>query len=318
MRQYALGIDLGGTGTKFGLVDEDGQVLRSDSIPTQQYPDIVEYCDVLCAGLKRLVEAEGLTMGDLAGIGCGAPDANFYIGCIEQATNLPWKGVVPLAKLISERMGVKCTVTNDANAAAQGEMIYGSARGMKNFIVITLGTGVGSGIVTDGKLLYGHDGFAGELGHCKVDYSGNGRLCGCGQRGCIEAYASATGVARTAMEIITATTQPTLLRQLPDIDHITSKDVFDAAEQGDLVAKQIFDYTGHLLGMKMADYVHFSSPEAIILFGGLTKSGHWIMDPIREAFEQNLMPLWKGKIPVYVSILKDSDAAILGAASLVW
>ena len=318
MRQYALGIDLGGTGTKFGLVDEGGQVLRSDSIPTQQYPDIVEYCDVLCAGLKRLVEAEGLTMGDLAGIGCGAPDANFYTGCIEQATNLPWKGVVPLAKLISERMGVKCTVTNDANAAAQGEMIYGSARGMKNFIVITLGTGVGSGIVTDGKLLYGHDGFAGELGHCKVDYSGNGRLCGCGQRGCIEAYASATGVARTAMEIITATTQPTLLRQLPDIDHITSKDVFDAAEQGDLVAKQIFDYTGHLLGMKMADYVHFSSPEAIILFGGLTKSGHWIMDPIREAFEQNLMPLWKGKIPVYVSILKDSDAAILGAASLVW
>ena len=318
MRQYALGIDLGGTGTKFGLVDEGGQVLRSDAIPTQQYPDIVEYCDVLCAGLKRLVEAEGLTMGDLAGIGCGAPDANFYIGCIEQATNLPWKGVVPLAKLISERMGVKCTVTNDANAAAQGEMIYGSARGMKNFIVITLGTGVGSGIVTDGKLLYGHDGFAGELGHCKVDYSGNGRLCGCGQRGCIEAYASATGVARTAMEIITATTQPTLLRQLPDIDHITSKDVFDAAEQGDLVAKQIFDYTGHLLGMKMADYVHFSSPEAIILFGGLTQSGHWIMDPIREAFEQNLMPLWKGKIPVYVSILKDSDAAILGAASLVW
>ena len=318
MRQYALGIDLGGTGTKFGLVDEDGHVLRSDSIPTQQYPDIVEYCDVLCAGLKRLVEAEGLTMGDLAGIGCGAPDANFYTGCIEQATNLPWKGVVPLAKLISERMGVKCTVTNDANAAAQGEMIYGSARGMKNFIVITLGTGVGSGIVTDGKLLYGHDGFAGELGHCKVDYSGNGRLCGCGQRGCIEAYASATGVARTAMEIITATTQPTLLRRLPDIDHITSKDVFDAAEQGDLVAKQIFDYTGHLLGMKMADYVHFSSPEAIILFGGLTKSGHWIMDPIREAFEQNLMPLWKGKIPVYVSILKDSDAAILGAASLVW
>ena len=208
MRQYALGIDLGGTGTKFGLVDEDGQVLRSDSIPTQQYPDIVEYCDVLCAGLKRLVEAEGLTMGDLAGIGCGAPDANFYTGCIEQATNLPWKGVMPLAKLISERMGVKCIVTNDANAAAQGEMIYGSARGMKNFIVITLGTGVGSGIVTDGKLLYGHDGFAGELGHCKVDYSGNGRLCGCGQRGCIEAYASATGVARTAMEIITAQRNP--------------------------------------------------------------------------------------------------------------
>jgi glucokinase len=226
--------------------------------------------------------------------------------------------VVPFAKLISERMGVKCTITNDANAAAQGEMIYGSARGMKNFIVITLGTGVGSGIVIDGKLLYGHDGFAGELGHCKIDHSGNGRLCGCGQKGCIEAYASATGVARTAKEIVTSTTQPTILREVADIDHITSKDVFDAAEKGDLVAKQIFDYTGRLLGEKLADFVHFSSPEAIILFGGLTKSGHWIMDPIRESLDANLMPIWKGKIPVSISVLKDSDAAILGASSLAW
>ena len=302
MKKYALGIDLGGTGTKFGLVNEEGKVLRSNSIPTQQYPDIDNYCDVLCAGLKQLVADEGLTMADIVGIGCGAPNANFYSGCIEQAPNLPWKGVVPFAKLISERMGVKCTITNDANAAAQGEMIYGSARGMKNFIVITLGTGVGSGIVIDGKLLYGHDGFAGELGHCKVDHSGNGRLCGCGQKGCIEAYASATGVARTAKEIVTSTTQPTLLRQV----------------KGDLVAKEIFDYTGRLLGEKLADYVHFSSPEAIILFGGLTKSGHWIMDPIREALDANLMPIWKGKIPVSISVLKDSDAAILGASSLAW
>ena len=315
MRQYALGIDLGGTGTKFGLVDEDGQVLRSDSIPTQQYPDIVEYCDVLCAGLKRLVEAEGLTMGDLAGIGCGAPDANFYTGCIEQATNLPWKGVMPLAKLISERMGVKCIVTNDANAAAQGEMIYGSARGMKNFIVITLGTGVGSGIVTDGKLLYGHDGFAGELGHCKVDYSGNGRLCGCGQRGCIEAYASATGVARSAKEIIENSTKETSLRKL---ENITSYDVFKAAEAGDEVAKEIFDFTGEMLGKKLADFVAFSAPEAIILFGGLTNSGHWIMDPIEKALNDNVMHLWKGKVKLLVSTLKDSDAAILGASSLAW
>lgn len=318
MNKYALGIDLGGTGTKFGLVNKDGKVLRTNSIPTQHYPDINEYCDALCAGINRIVEEEGLTLGDITGIGCGAPDANYYTGCIEQATNLPWKGVVPLAKMISERMGIKCTLTNDANAAAQGEMIFGSARGMKNFIVITLGTGVGSGIVIDGRLLYGHDGFAGELGHCKVDHSGNGRLCGCGQKGCIEAYASATGVARTAKEIVSATTQPTLLRNVADIDHISSKDVFEAAEKGDMVAKQIFDYTGRLLGQKLADYVHFSSPEAIILFGGLTKAGHWIMDPVREAMEENLMPIWKGKIPVSVSILKDSDAAILGAASLVW
>ena len=318
MKNYAIGIDMGGTGTKFGLVNGEGQVLRSSSIPTQQYPEISDFCDTLCHQLKQLMADEGISIENIVGIGCGAPDGNFYSGCIEYATNLPWKRVVPLAKLISERMGVKCTVTNDANAAAQGEMIYGAARGMKNFIVITLGTGVGSGIVIDGKLLYGHDGFAGELGHCKIDHSGNGRLCGCGQKGCIEAYASATGVARTAKEIVTATTQPTLLRNVADINNITSKDVFDAAEKGDLVAKEIFDYTGHLLGQKLADYVHFSSPEAIIIFGGLTKSGHWIMDPIREAFEANLMPIWKGKIPVSVSILKDSDAAILGASSLVW
>ncbi len=318
MKNYAIGIDMGGTGTKFGLVNGEGQVLRSSSIPTQQYPEISDFCDTLCHQLKQLMADEGISIENIVGIGCGAPDGNFYSGCIEYATNLPWKGVVPLAKLISERMGVKCTVTNDANAAAQGEMIYGAARGMKNFIVITLGTGVGSGIVIDGKLLYGHDGFAGELGHCKIDHSGNGRLCGCGQRGCLETYTSATGVTRTAKEMITSTAQATILRDLPDIDHITSKDVFDAAEKGDIVSKQIFDYTGRLLGTKLADYVHAFSPEAIILFGGLTKAGHWIMDPIRDAMEQNLLPLWKGKIPVSVSALKDSDAAILGAASLVW
>ena len=305
MKKYVLGIDLGGTGTKFGLVDDQGRVLRSASLPTQHYPDINDYCNVLCDGMKRLVQEEGLSLTDIVGIGCGAPNGNYYTGCIVDAPNLPWKGVVPLAKLITERMGLKCTVTNDANAAAQGEMIYGSARGMKNFIVITLGTGVGAGVVIDGKVLYGHDGFAGELGHCKVDYSGNGRLCGCGQRGCLEAYASATGVARTA-------------KQLMGGDHITSKDVYDAAEKGNPVAKQIFDYTGHLLGQKLADYVHFSSPEAIILFGGLTKAGHWIIDPIREALNDNLMPIWKGKIPVTISTLNDSDAAILGASSLAW
>lgn len=304
MKKYALGIDLGGTGTKFGLVSEDGRVVRQSTISTSQYPDINDFCDALCDGMKGLVAAEGLTLSDIAGIGCGAPNGNYYTGCICQAPNLPWKGIVPLAEMISKRMGLKCTITNDANAAAQGEMIYGSARGMKNFIVITLGTGVGSGIVVDGKVLYGHDGFAGELGHCKVDYSGKGRLCGCGQRGCIEAYASATGVARTAKE---------LLGQ----DGLTSRDIYELAEQGNETAKQIFDYTGRLLGEKLADYVHFSSPEAIILFGGLTKAGHWILDPVRKALDENLMPIWKGKIPVTVSSLKDSEAAILGAAALV-
>ncbi|MBO6306661.1 MAG: ROK family protein [Paludibacteraceae bacterium] len=318
MEKYAFGIDIGGTGTKYGLVNHDGKVVSQGTIPTQQYPDINEFCDVLCDAMKQLQTDAGLSGEQIVGVGCGAPCGNFYTGCIEHASNLPWKGIVPFAKLISERMGLKCTLTNDANAAAQGEMIYGSARGMKNFIVITLGTGVGSGIVIDGKLLYGHDGFAGELGHCKVDYTPDARPCGCGQRGCLEAYTSATGVARTAKEFVTHAGSPTLLKNLPDCKRITSKDVFDAAEKGDAVAQNIFAYTGRLLGAKLAEYVQFSSPEAIILFGGLTKAGHWIMDPVREALDANLIPLWKGKIPVSVSTLKDSDAAILGASSLVF
>lgn len=317
VKPYVIGVDLGGTNTVFGIVNQRGDVLYDDSIRTQEYATAEAFVEAGVACLKPLIDKAG-GIDQIKAMGIGAPNGNYYTGAIEFAPNLPWKGVVPLAKMFSDALNIPVAMTNDANAAALGEMIYGVARGMKNFIVITLGTGVGSGIVIDGKLLYGHDGFAGELGHCKVDHSGNGRLCGCGQKGCIEAYASATGVARTAKEIVTSTTQPTLLRQVADIDHITSKDVFDAAEKGDLVAKEIFDYTGHLLGEKLADYVHFSSPEAIILFGGLTKSGHWIMDPIREALDANLMPIWKGKIPVSISVLKDSDAAILGASSLAW
>lgn len=214
-------------------------------------------------------------------------------------------------------MGIPCRITNDANAAAMGEMTYGAARGMRNFIEITLGTGVGSGIVIDGKVVYGHDGFAGELGHTKIVHGPEGRQCGCGQKGCIEAYASATGVARSAKEIVSNSSKETLLRNL-DIDHITSYDVFKAAEAGDEVAKEIFEFTGRLLGQKLADFVAFSAPEAIILFGGLTKSGHWIMDPIVEAMNANVLPIWKNKVKVLVSTLKDSDAAILGASSLAW
>jgi glucokinase len=288
----------------------------SSSLPTQTYPDIDEYCDVLCREMMKIVNQFG-GIDKVRGVGAGTPNGNYYTGCIEYAPNLPWKGTIPFAHKISERMGIPCRITNDANAAAMGEMTYGAAKGMKNFIEITLGTGVGSGIVIDGKVVYGHDGFAGELGHTKIVHGPEGRQCGCGQKGCIEAYASATGVARSAKEIIENSSKETMLRKL-DIEHITSYDVFKAAEAGDEIAKEIFDFTGSMLGQKLADFVAFSAPEAIILFGGLTKSGHWIMDPIREALDANLMPIWKGKIPVSISVLKDSDAAILGASSLAW
>ena len=315
-KPYVLGIDMGGTGTKFGIVDARGNVLKSASIPTPDYPDINDYCDVLCAEMKKLADEFG-GLDQVRGVGAGTPNGNYYTGCIEYAPNLPWKGLVPFANLISERMGIPCRITNDANAAAMGEMTYGAARGMRNFIEITLGTGVGSGIVIDGKVVYGHDGFAGELGHTKIVHGPEGRQCGCGQKGCIEAYASATGVARSAKEIVSNSSKETLLRNL-DIDHITSYDVFKAAEAGDEVAKEIFEFTGRLLGQKLADFVAFSAPEAIILFGGLTKSGHLIMDPIVEAMNANVLPIWKNKVKVLVSTLKDSDAAILGASSLAW
>ena len=315
-KPYVLGIGMGGNGTKFGIVDARGNVLKSASIPTPDYPDINDYCDVLCAEMKKLADEFG-GLDQVRGVGAGTPNGNYYTGCIEYAPNLPWKGLVPFANLISERMGIPCRITNDANAAAMGEMTYGAARGMRNFIEITLGTGVGSGIVIDGKVDYGHDGFAGELGHTKIVHGPEGRQCGCGQKGCIEAYASATGVARSAKEIVSNSSKETLLRNL-DIDHITSYDVFKAAEAGDEVAKEIFEFTGLLLGQKLADFVAFSAPEAIILFGGLTKSGHWIMDPIVEAMNANVLPIWKNKVKVLVSTLKDSDAAILGASSLAW
>lgn len=315
-KPYVLGLDLGGTNSVLGIVDARGHVIARTSIKTQQYTDINEYVDALYTEAIKIIEPVG-GMEVIRGLGAGAPDGNYYTGNIEFAPNLPWKGIVPFAKLLSDKFGVPCTVTNDANAAAMGEMMYGAARGMKNFIMITLGTGVGSGIIIDGKMVYGHDGFAGELGHTKIDHSENARLCGCGQRGCIEAYASATGVARTAREILAKTTKETVLRDL-NPEEITSYDVFKAAEQGDEVAKEIFDYTGTLLGQKLADFVAFSAPEAIIMFGGLTKSGHWIMDPVVKALNDNVMPIWKNKVKVMFSDLKEADAAVLGASALAW
>lgn len=315
-KPYVLGLDLGGTNSVLGIVDARGHVIARTSIKTQQYTDINDYVEALYTEAIKIIEPVG-GMDVIRGLGAGAPDGNYYTGNIEFAPNLPWKGIVPFAQLLSDKFGVPCTVTNDANAAAMGEMMYGAARGMKNFIMITLGTGVGSGIIIDGKMVYGHDGFAGELGHTKIDHTENARLCGCGQRGCIEAYASATGVARTAREILVKTTKKTVLRDL-NPEEITSYDVFKAAEQGDEVAKEIFDYTGNLLGQKLADFVAFSAPEAIVMFGGLTKAGHWIMDPVVKALNDNVMPIWKNKVKVMFSDLKEADAAVLGASALAW
>lgn len=315
-KPYVLGLDMGGTNSVLGIVDARGQVISRISIKTQQYKDINVYVDTLYEEATKIVEPIG-GFEMIRGIGAGAPNANYYTGNIEQAPNLPWKGIVPFAELLSKRFGMPAHITNDANAAAMGEMIYGAARGMKDFIMITLGTGVGGGVVVDGKVLYGHDGFAGELGHVTVDYSENARMCGCGHKGHLEAYASATGVARTAKEIVTTTKKKTLLRDL-DPDQITSKDVFDAAEKGDVVAKEIFDYTGMMLGRAFADFIHFSAPEAIILFGGLTKAGKYILDPVVKAMNDNVMTIWKDKVKVMFSDLKEADAAVLGASALAW
>lgn len=314
-KPYVLGLDMGGTNSVLGVVDARGHVLARTSIKTQAFPDINDYVDALYVEAVKIVEPLG-GFEMFRGIGAGVPNGNYYTGMIEGAMNLPWPHV-PFAKLMSERFGIPCTITNDANAAAMGEMTYGAARGMKNFIMITLGTGVGSGIVIDGKVVYGHDGFAGELGHTTAVRGANARPCNCGKKGCLETYCSATGVARTAKEIISSTTQKTILRDL-DIDTITSYDVFKAAEQGDEVAKQIFDFTGTMLGQSLADFIAFSAPEAIILFGGLTKSGHWIMDPIVKAMNDNVLSLWKDKVKVMFSDLKEADAAVLGASALAW
>lgn len=313
-KPYAIGIDIGGTNSVFGVVDKRGHIINQDSIKTSLYKEVNEYVDNLSAGVQKIIDQVGGATS-IKGIGVGAPNGNFFTGCIEFAANLPWKGVIPLSQMLSDKLNVPVALTNDANAAAIGEMTYGAARGMKDFIVITLGTGVGSGIVVNGQLVYGHDGFAGELGHTTT-YR-DGRLCGCGRKGCLETYSSATGVARTAREFLETKKIPSLLRELK-VEEITSKDVYDAAVQGDSLAKEIFDFTGKVLGESFADFVAFSSPEAIILFGGLTKSGKYIFDPIRKYMEANLLPIYRNKIKLLMSELKESDAAVLGASALGW
>ena len=315
-KPYVVGIDIGGTNTVFGVVDARGTILYSGSIKTGKYTDIEEYVAELGQGLLSVIDQAG-GPAKIKGVGVGAPNGNFFNGCIEFAPNLPWKGKIPLAQLISEQIGgIPVALTNDANAAAIGEMTYGAARGMKDFIVITLGTGVGSGIVIGGNLVYGHDGFAGELGHV-IMRRNNGRPCGCGRQGCLETYASATGVARTAREYLEIRKDESLLRDL-DPDEITSKDVFDAAMKNDKLALEIFEFTGNILGEAFADAVAFSSPEAIILFGGLTKAGDLIMNPIKRSMDKNMLKVYEGKTKLLFSQLKESDAAVLGASALGW
>ena len=314
-KPYVVGIDIGGTNTVFGIVDARGTIIASGSIKTNKFNEVEDYVNELHTELFRLLEQNNAT-DKIMGIGVGAPNGNYFNGTIEFAPNLPWRGVIPLAQMLTDRFGIPVSLTNDANAAAIGEMTYGAARGMKDFIMITLGTGVGSGIVVNGQLVYGHDGFAGELGHVIVRPN-NGRLCGCGRTGCLEAYTSATGVARTAREFLEVRNDPSSLRQIP-IQDITSKDVYDAAITGDKLALEIFDYTGKILGEAFANFIAFSSPKAIILFGGLAKAGDLILKPIKEAMDRNTLNIYKGKVKIMFSELKESDAAVLGASALGW
>lgn len=315
-QQYVLGIDVGGQTAKCGVVNASGEVIAQSILVSNEHTDAEGFISALADTLKKLIRDAKLD-GQVIGIGVGAPNGNYYTGEIKNAPNLTWCGPegVEFSKMLSAKMdGMPVALTNDANAAAQGEMTYGIAKGMKDFIMITLGTGVGSGIVIDGKVLYGHDGFAGELGHtCAVR---GGRQCGCGKRGCLEAYASAVGVARTAKEWLESRPDETTLLRLKE--NITSKDVFDAAKAGDKMAIDIFNYTGRILGEKLADFIEFSAPEAIVLFGGLARAKEFLYEPIVEAMNENVLPLWRNKVKLLFSSLKESDAAILGASSLAW
>lgn len=317
MKRYAIGIDVGGTNTKFGVVDPEGTILVQDRILTHSDAPVEQFIATLSTKLKPMIEQYG-GVNSFIGIGMGAPNANYYKGTIEYAANLKeWKGIVPMADLMQKEFGIPTKLTNDANAAAVGEMMYGVTKGMKHFITITLGTGVGSGIVIDGKIVLGCDGFAGELGHVTV--RPGGRLHkGTGMKGTLETYASATGVRETVLEFLRENANETsLLRNYKEED-ITSEVVYNCAIQGDAIAKKTFEFTGQILGEALATFVLFSSPEAIVLFGGLTKAGDLIMEPTRKAMEDNILTAFKGKVKLLVSTLKEADAAILGASALVW
>lgn len=317
LKPYVIGLDLGGTNSVFGIVDSRGDIKATTSIKTQGYENVDDYVDASIEALQLIIDQVG-GIDMIKAMGIGAPNGNFYNGTIEFAPNLSWghNGIVPLAKLFSDKLGIPVALTNDANAAAIGEMTYGAARGMKNFIVITLGTGVGSGIVVNGQLVYGSDGFAGELGHVIVRRE-NGRSCGCGRFGCLEAYCSATGVARTARELLETTEEPSILRDMIPGD-ITSLDVSIAAGKGDKLSQHVYQITGEMLGEACADFAAFCSPEAFIFFGGLTKAGDLLMKPLKESYDRHVLKIYKDKAKFLISGLDGSSAAVLGASAIGW
>ncbi len=317
-KDLVIGLDLGGTNSELGLVDRGGHIVGRARVKTRGYgDDPVPYVKACAEALRPVIDAVG-GMERVVAMGIGAPNGNRYTGCIEFAPNLPWKGdSIPLARLFREAFGVPVGMTNDANAAALGEMTYGAARGMKNFIMVTLGTGVGSGIVCDGRMVYGSDGLAGELGHVIVEPH-DGRLCGCGRRGCLEAYCSASGVRRTAEELLATTDTPSLLRETAKQHPIESKDVGEAAAKGDALSTEILRRTGEMLGLACADFACFNSPEAFIFFGGLTHAGEALMRPMREAYEANVLKCYRGKARMLTSSLSEADAAVVGASAIGW
>lgn len=315
MKEVAIGIDIGGTNTAIGIVDREGHCLVETSVPTDTHEDVKDYIQGLKTKIDEMMKNfDGVL--DIKGIGIGAPNGNYHRGTIENAANLRWKGIVQFVEIFKQHYNVPIALTNDANAAAIGEMMYGGAKGMSDFIVITLGTGLGSGLVVNGDLVYGHDGFAGELGHTTVEYR-NGRQCGCGKTGCLETYVSATGLKRTIFEILCRSNKPSGLREIP-FSQMTSQIVYQHAVKGDELALEAFEFTGTILGQKLADAVAHTSPEAIFLFGGMAKSGDLIIKPTVKSMEENLLPIFRNKIKVLQSGLQDVNAAVLGASALVW
>lgn len=315
MKDVVIGIDIGGTFTKFGIVDKDGNCLKENFTSTDKYSEFDVYLEHLHTEIVELISSINDAI-NIKGIGVGAPNGNYYQGTIEHAPNLNWKGIVPFVEKFGEYFpGIPVRLTNDANAAAIGEMIYGGAKEMDDFVVITLGTGLGSGIVVNGNLVYGHDGFAGEVGHMNVKH--RGRSCGCGNRGCLETYVSATGIKRTAFKLLAERIDPSELRDI-SFNDMTSKMISEAAKKGDKIALEAFELTGRILGVKLADVVAFSSPQAIFIFGGLAKAGDLIFEPTHRYMEESLLPIFRNKIKILPSQLQDANAAVLGASALAW
>jgi len=315
MIEIVAGIDIGGTNTVIGLVTRSGDCLIESTISTRNHNNFFAFLEVITFKINELHDRMGKEIYNLKGIGIGAPNGSFGLGAIVDAPNLEWKGLLPICNEITRQTNLPSVVTNDANAAALGEMLFGGAKGMKDFIVVTLGTGLGSGIVSNGKLVIGHDGFAGELGHTVVEV--NGRMCGCGNRGCLETYASATGIRRTVFMQLAISNKPSSLRGV-NFEELTSKMVTDAAINGDSIALDAFEYTGKILGIKLAEVVTLFSPEAIFLFGGVAKAGKYIIEPTKKYMEEFMFPIFRNKVKLLPSDLEGRNAAVLGAAALIW